>query len=124
STLALYGAAHQRDLRDGSNTGQRLAAKAQRLKGVQVFHALYLIRRMAREGLRQLLFRYADAVVGHANEPQAATAYLHANIARARVQRVLNQLFDDRDRPLDHLTGGDTLGDILGQWAYWQAWNA
>src|SRR5947209_10690470 len=83
STLTLYGAAHQRDLRDGSNTGQRLAAKAQRLKGVQVFHALYLIRRMAREGLRQLLFRYADAVVGHANEPQAATAYLHANIARA-----------------------------------------
>jgi len=32
---------------------------------------------------------------------------LDADVARARVQRVFNELFDDRGRTLDHLAGRD-----------------
>ena len=35
--------------------------------------------------------------------------------AGAGVDRVLDQLLDDRGRPLDDLAGGDLVGEVRGQ---------
>ncbi len=34
---------------------------------------------------------------------------------RAGIDRVLDELLDDRGRPLDHLAGGDLVGQVRGQ---------
>ena len=47
------------------------------------------------------------AVVGDEDALGAAAVELDAHVARARVERVFDQLFDDRRRPLDDLTRGD-----------------
>ena len=39
----------------------------------------------------------------------------HLDPAGAGVDRVLDQLLDHRGRPLDHLAGGDAVGDGFGQ---------
>jgi len=68
---------------------------------------------MALDGERQLLGRDAAAVVRDLDQPEAALADGHADAGRARVERVLEQFLDHRDRPLDRLAGGD-LSDGVG----------
>jgi hypothetical protein len=53
----------------------------------------------------------AAAVVAHANELETTAANVDANGGRSGIERVLDQLFDDRCRPLDRLSGGDTRRD-------------
>ena len=70
---------------------------------------------MTGEGQRQVIAREARAVVGDADEIKAAAHQVNANLARACVDGILDQLLDDRGRPLDDLAGGDLGGDILRQ---------
>ena len=70
---------------------------------------------VALEGQGRLGRRDAAAVVLDADQPPAALAHLHADVGRARVQAVLDQLFDRGRGPLDHLAGGDLVGDFGGE---------
>ena len=110
--LLVARACEQRHLGDRCDAGQRLAAKAERAEMAQVVGGRQLARGVALESQGRLGRRDAAAVVLDADQPPAALAHLHADIGRARVQAVLDQLLDRRRGPLDHLARGDLVGDF------------
>ena len=101
--------AHRRDGR------QRLAAKAQSRNVQQVVGVANLRGGVALEGQHGVVAHHAAAVVGHLDELLAAGLNVDADAARARIQRVLQQLLDHRRRTLHHLAGGDLVGYIFGE---------
>ncbi len=70
---------------------------------------------MAHECQHELVGRDAGAVVADANGGLPGPADIDADPARAGVERVLDQLFDDRRGPLDHLARGNRVRDLGGQ---------
>ena len=58
---------------------------------------------------------HAGAVVGDADEVDAALFEVDTDAARAGVEGVLDQLLDDAGGALDDLSGGDLVGQILRQ---------
>jgi len=67
---------------------------------------------MPEERDARFIRRYAAAVILHANEPAAALTHLDADVAGAGIQAVFDQLFDRRCGSLDHLAGGDLVGNL------------
>ena len=55
----------------------------------------------------QIRGRDAAAVVDDFDQLDSATADRDADPGRAGIERVFDQLLDDRNRPLDDLSGGD-----------------
>ena len=102
----------QRDLGDRRDAGKRLAAEAERRDTIEVVGGADLAGRMAQEGDAHLVRGDAAAVVLHADQTAAALAHLDPNVGRAGVQAVLDQLLDGRRGTLDHLAGGDLVGDF------------
>ena len=70
---------------------------------------------MAGEGERQLFGVDAAAVVDDADEGDAAVGDLDADPGGAGVEGVLDELFDDGCRPLNHFTSGDAAGHFGGE---------
>ena len=95
------------DLARRRDAGQRLAAEAERRHAPEVVLAGHLARGVALEGEAQLGGVDAAAVVGDADEGEAALADLDGDVRGAGVERVLDQLFDDGGGTLDDLAGGD-----------------
>src|SRR5690606_30140582 len=58
----------------------------------------------------QVIGRNARAVVAHAQQLDAALLHIHVDAPRAGIQAILQQLLGDRRRALDHLAGGDLVG--------------
>ncbi len=52
------------------------------------------------------------AIVHDTDEAHPSIDDFDVDARRAGVQRVLDQLLDDRSRPLDYLTGGDSAGNL------------
>ena len=102
---------HQFDPRHGADRGQRLAAEAERPHGVQVGAVLDLARRVAGEGQRGVLGRHPRAVVGDGDEVDPPRLEVDLDPPRPRVEGVVEQLADDRRRPLDDLARGDPVGE-------------
>src|SRR5947209_5549614 len=71
---------------------------------------------MALEGKHGIVAHHADAVVGDLDQLFAAGFDLYVDAARARVQRVLEQLLHHRRRTLHHLARGDLVGYVLGKY--------
>ena len=98
--------------RDGADGGQRLAAEAEggdveqvlagKLGGGVPFH-----------GECQVGRAHPLAVVGDADQRQAAGSRHHLDLARAGIESVLGELLDHATGTLDHLAGGDAV-DGLG----------
>ena len=70
---------------------------------------------MALEGQQGVVAQHAAAIVGNADQAPAARLHFHAQLGSARVQRIFEQLLDHGSGPLDHLSGGDFVGDLVGQ---------
>src|SRR5262245_59782975 len=70
---------------------------------------------MAVECEHRILPTHAGTVVAHLDQRLAALLEAHPHTPRVGVERVLDQLLDYRRRPLDHFTGGDLIGDGIGQ---------
>ena len=70
---------------------------------------------MPLEGERRLLARHPLAVVFDGDQLLAAELDLDGEPARAGVDGVLDQLPDDRRRPLDDLAGRDLVGELRRQ---------
>jgi hypothetical protein len=64
---------------------------------------------MPRQRQRQFLHRNTAAIVTNTNERQTAPLHLHLDGAGASVEAILDQLFGDGSRTLDHLAGGDLV---------------
>jgi hypothetical protein len=70
---------------------------------------------VALKGQQGVVAVHAVAVVGDADELAAARFDFDADARGARVQGILQQLFDHRSRPVDHLAGGDLVGHLVGK---------
>ena len=81
----------------------------------QVGGAPHLARGMPVEREHRVLAPHAGAVVAHLDQRLAAVLQLDPHVARAGVERVLDQLLDHGSRALDHLARGDLVGDGVGQ---------
>ena len=87
-------AREQRYLGDRCDAGERLAAEAERAEVAQVIGGRQLARGVALEGERCFSRRDAAAVVLDADQPPAALAHFDPDVGRARVEAILDQLFD------------------------------
>jgi hypothetical protein len=94
-------AAHRRD------AGQRLAAEAQRVEPVEVLERADLAGGVTLERQRELVRLNALAVVGHLEELVERPLDPHLDRPCSGIERVLEQFLERRQRPLDHLAGGD-----------------
>src|SRR5215471_11736590 len=70
---------------------------------------------MALEGEHCVVAYHAAPIIDDLDELLATRFDVDANAARAGIQRVLQQLFYDRRRALDHLAGSDLVGYIFGE---------
>ena len=66
---------------------------------------------MPLERQQSIVGKHAAAVIGHPDQAPAAGFDIDAKLARARVQRVLEQFFHHTGRPLDDLSGRDFVRD-------------
>ncbi len=65
---------------------------------------------MAFDAEREIGLVHAETVVDDADQIAAAALDRHVDAAGARVERVFDQFLDGGARPLDHLAGGDAVG--------------
>ncbi|PRQ02505.1 hypothetical protein ENSA5_22360 [Enhygromyxa salina] len=99
------------DPRDRGDRGERLAAKAERVDLDQILGRAQLRGRVAGDRQDQILAMDAVAIVDHPDALAPAGLELDLDPRGPRVDRVLDQLLDDRARPLDDLAGRDLIGE-------------
>ena len=116
----------EQDAGDRRDARQRLAAEAERRDALEVLLARDLARRMPAERDGRVLGGHALAVVPDGDEPLPAVGELDADVGRSGVEGILDELLDDRDRPLDDLAGRDLprkLGEDVYSWHGLYAFN-
>ena len=96
---------------------QRLAAKAQRGDGEQVFHVPQLAGGVPLEGQQRIVAQHPAAIVGDPDQPPSAAFHLDAQHCGAGVQRIFQQLFHYRSGPFHHLARRDLVGHLIGKHA-------
>ncbi len=106
----------KREPRDRADRGQRLAAEAERHDRGEIV-ARELRGGVALDSEREIARVHAGAVVGDANETQAAAGSRDLDAARAGIERILDQFLDDARGTLDDLTGGDAVDEVWRQLA-------
>ena len=112
----VFGSARQQvNARDGRNRAECLAAKTERCDGEQIVAGANFRCCMAFKGEQRIVADHAAAVVLDANQLAATGFDIDANVSRARVQCVLQQLFHDRRGALDYLAGRNLVGDVVAQ---------
>ena len=100
-------AGRARDVGDGGDARQALRRESRALQRVQVAFGVQLARGVPAKRQLDLIRGDAVAVVGDEDAFGAAAVELDEHVARPGVDRVLDQLFDHRGRPLDDLARGD-----------------
>ena len=100
---------------DRSDRRQRLAAKSERRNAQQVVGVFDFRGGVALEGQHGIVAHHAASVVGDLDQLLAARLDLNANARGTGVQRVLQQLLHHRRGTLNHLAGGDLVGNSLGE---------
>ena len=109
---------HHLDVGDGGDGRQRLPPEPQRPDRIEVGGVPHLAGRVAHKGLRGVLPLDAAAVVGHPQVFDPAVLDFDGDGGGTGVDRVFDQLLDDRSRPFDNLPGGDQLGHFPGEDVY------
>ncbi len=113
--LVLGAAGLHPQMRHARDRGERLAAKSERANRGQVGGAANLRGRVTPQRQDRVGARHAGAVVGDRDQRRSAAQNLDAHRARARIERVLDQLLDGGRRPLDDFARRNLAGDLLGQ---------
>ena len=113
--LTVVGLGQQFNMGDRCNRRQRFPPESQRSDPVEVNGRLHLTGRMPQKGSRRILSTHPAAIVGDPQIAHAAILNFNRDIAGAGVNRVFNQLLDDRGRTLDHLTRCDQLRHLPRQ---------
>ena len=110
-------AARDRDVGDRRDRRQRLAAKSHRRDALEVGERGDLAGRVAAQRRGQLVGRDAVAVVLDGDRAHPAAAQTNGDARGAGVDRVVEQLANNRRGPLDDLAGGDLADQLAGQLA-------
>ena len=105
----------QPSARDRGDGRQRLAAEAEARDPLQVLRRRELAGGVSLERQVSVSRRHPDSVIRHGDQPEATLAHVHADPAGIRIERVLDQLLDDRGRPLDHLARRDLVDHGVGK---------
>ena len=114
-TGAVVGIAGEGQARHGADTGQCLAAETQAADPFQVFQRFDLAGGMAGQCQGQLVGGDAGPVVADTDQLAAAGLHLDIHPGGAGVQAVFQYLLHHRGGALDHLAGGDLVGQAGGQ---------
>src|SRR5450755_691316 len=88
------------------DAGKTFTAEAKRANGEEIIGDAQFAGRVPLQGDRQILRPYAAAVIRDRDRYAPAFHKLDAHRGGARVQTVLDELLDDRDRSLYDLAGG------------------
>ena len=107
----------EQQTRDRRDRWQSFAAEAQRGNRKQVVRGLELAGSVAFERQQRVVVGHPVAVIGHANHALPALLDLDANRLCARVERVFEQLFHHRRRPLDHFARRNFVRDGFRKYA-------
>ncbi len=112
----LRGAGHHLHPGDGGDRGQSFAAKAQGGDREQVVARAQLGGGVAFKGQQRVVAHHAapSSAMRMSLRPPASTSI--AMRARAGVERIFQQLFDHRSRPVDDLSGRDLVGHLIGKY--------
>src|SRR5690606_22214527 len=103
------------ELRDTRDAGHGFAAEAEGVDGGEVLFCADFRGGVALEAHEGVVAVHARAVVGHANEGDAAALDADLDVGGARVDAVLDEFFHDGGGALDHFTGGDLAGEGFGE---------
>ena len=106
--LPTFRPAGQRQGGDRADRGQRFTTKPHGRNGSQIFIGQFG-RRMPLDRQPQLVWRHADAIIGHFQPIDAAIHQAHPDAPGAGIQCVFNQFLGGTGRPLHHLAGGDAV---------------
>ncbi len=117
AVLAAGLARQQADVGDRVDGRQRLAPEAHGMDRFELGQVADLAGCVALERGAELLARDAAAVVLDRDQPHAAREQAHRDLARAGIERIVDQLAHHRRRALDHLAGGDLADQLVGQFA-------
>ena len=109
------GPGPQREARHRGDARQRFAPETQRADRRQIGGRGDLAGRVSLETQSRVVGGHADAVVVDADQPLAAVFDGDHDPSGRGVDGVLDQLLDDRRRALDDLSGGDLVGQVVGQ---------
>ncbi len=114
--MALPGAAAgERQARNRADGRERLAAKPEGGRALEVLEGRDLAGGEARECQRQVVRLDSGAVVGDADAAHAALGQVHRDRLRAGVEAVLDQLLQRGRRALHHLARGDLVDQQFGE---------
>lgn len=105
----------KREVRNGTDGGQRFPAKAEGDDVEEVIRAGEFAGGVAFDGEGKFSRGDALPVVGKFDQFFACAFDRDGEVARARVQRVFKKFFDDGRGPFNHFTGGDLGGDFGGE---------
>ncbi len=108
-------ARRQGNTRHRCDAGQRFTAKTQRCDRLEVARRRELRRGVTGDCELKIRALDAAAVVGDANQLDAAAGERDVDLGRTRVDAVLEQLLQRGGRPLDHLSRSDLIDQVIGQ---------
>ena len=104
-----HEARHRRDGR------QRFAAESKRGDRKQIFDVAELAGSVTLESQQGIVAQHAAAVIGDTDQAAAAALDINPEIGGSCIERVFEQLFDHRRRPLNHLSSRNFVGDVVGE---------
>ena len=108
-------AASQDEMRDGRDARQCLSAEAERADRAEILRAGDLTGRVPFDRQARVLRHHPVAVVFHANQLLATELDGDGDAAGIRVERVLDELFNDRRGPLNDLARRDLVREVQRQ---------
>ncbi len=105
----------EREPRDRGDARDGFAAKPERGDAVQVLGLGDFAGSVSFEGEERVIAAHAETVVGDIDEGASAVFDGDCNPSGFGVEGVLDQFLHNGGGPLDHLAGGDLVGDLLGK---------
>ena len=115
AAVAVARARPQREVRNGGDRRQRLAAEPVRQDGGEVVGPADLARGMTLERQPRIIRVHPLAVILDPNLLLAAELDVDDDAAGAGINGVLDEFLDDRGRSLDDLTRRDLVGEVIGK---------
>jgi hypothetical protein len=112
--VCVFGARNESELRDGCDRSKRLAAKAHRVDGLELFERADFARGMTRERQCELVLLDATPVIDHRYTSDSASFESNLNRLRARIDGVFHQFFENGSGSFDHFASGDLTHEQVG----------
>ncbi|EEG24102.1 hypothetical protein EIKCOROL_01183 [Eikenella corrodens ATCC 23834] len=112
---AAFLAAGEGEAGHGGDAGQPFAAKTHAAHVFQILQRGDFAGGVAGEGEREVVGVDAAAVIGHADEADAAAGQLNLDAGGAGINTVFDDFFERGSGAFHHFAGGDLVHEVVGQ---------